>query len=616
MVFSLGLNLAMRSGEGPAFGSWVYWLVHGSLAASAVGVLFLLGGPLFGELGRAFRYRRWSVEALFVLSAFGAFTGSLITSLTGKGSVYYEVVSIVLSVYAIGKQIGALQKGKLARAIADFREQHQRARILGADNTPSWKAVDQLTGSERVLVLPGEAISVDGILLEGQGYIRETALTGEPAPVTRTAGDRVRAGTWSLDGRFIVSPIINEERTIDRILGLLEQARRRPGHLQESADRLMRAFVPFVSLVALGTFAGWLFLGSGQWWEALFNAMAVLLVACPCALGLAMPSGIWAGLYHLGERGLIGRSGRLIDALGRARTVIFDKTGTLTLYDPKADLSALKPNAMSRDSVLELLAALARESHHPVSEALGEMVAEEAIPPVESVQVFPGEGLQGRVRGHEVLLGEFSFLQRMGIRGLGAEKATGKGKPIHVALDGNSAGCLHLTEHLRDGSEACLEALRKLGLSVRIFSGDATPQFPHIGGVPVEGGLSAEDKAARIEQLPESGDRVLFIGDGVNDVLAMEASEASIAVDIGTRLATEFADGILLNAHLEALPGAVRTARRILQGLRGNMRFALLYNGVGMALAAAGVLHPVVAALLMVGSSVLVSTRALRLARN
>ena len=611
MVFGLGYNNALAAGEAPAYGSLLYGILHGALILSAVAVAALLGGPLFGETTEAVRERRLSVEALFVLSACGAFVGSLVSTLSGSGSVYYEVVSIVLCVYAIGKQIGVVQKGRVGEAVAGFREAFDRALVRGTDGELSTVPVAGLKADCRVVIRPGDPIPVDGKIISGSGYVRETTLTGEPAPVTREGGDRVLAGTWSLDGNFEVRPEGNEDRTIDRILELLEAAPAQPSRLQEFADRLMQIFVPFVSVVSVGTFAGWFFFSAQAWWEALFNAMAVLLVACPCALGLAMPAGIWAGLFHLSERGIIGRHGSLIDSLAESTAVVFDKTGTLSHFELEVKKEHLEPGEASVETLSTEVASLGRASHHPVSEALGTL-SEERLP-VRDLVIHPGQGLEGRIGETHLIGGEAGLLREKGIP-LPSRLPEAPGKPVHLARNGSYAGTLFLREALRKEAEGTLEALIAMGCRCRILSGDPAAGYLQIGGIPVEGGLSPEGKAARVRELREAGEEVLFIGDGINDVPAMEAGNASLAIDLGATLATEFSDGLLVDGRVGVLPGAIRQARKLKKTLQGNLRFALGYNLVGMSLAAAGVLHPVVAALLMVGSSVVVSFRALRTA--
>ena len=614
MVFGLGYNNALSAGEAPEPFSPLYWLLHGGLLLSAVAVCLLLGRPLLIHTIAAIRQRRISVEALFVLSAFGALAGSLISTFRGSGSVYYEVVSIVLCVYAIGKQIGVIQKGRVAEAINSFRHTFDVALREERDGQRRRIAVAEVHSGDRILVHPGDPISVDGRIVAGSGYVRETAITGEPAPVRRLVGDYLQAGTWSLDGNFVLEASGSRIRAIDGILRVLEAGSQRVSDLQRSADRIMLVFVPFVSLFSVATFAGWALFSDNSIWDALFNAMAVLLVACPCALGLALPTGLWAGLYHLAQRGIAGRNGHLLDALAGSSTFVFDKTGTLGEFELGAQLDHLEPDAHGREWLLAAIASLAAESRHPVSQTLCGL--SQTRLPVQSLQVHPGLGLSARVDGAQIVFGEWQLLLESVLQ---ADEevppgAPAGGKHIHVSVDGRYAGCLILAERLRTDAEATLAELTRFGIRCRILSGDPTPARDAIGGIPIQGGLTAEAKAEHIRAWERAGERILFIGDGVNDLPAMQASDASLAIDLGSELATEFADGVLLGGRVASLPTAVRHARRLRASLQGNLRFALAYNLIGMGLAAAGLLHPVVAALLMTVSSALVSYRSLRAA--
>lgn len=610
MIFGLGYNNALQAGEAPAPGTAVYWFLHGGLVFSALAVVFLLGRPLLRHTAEAVAARRITVEALFVLSAFGAFGGSLLSSIRGEGSVYYEVVSIVLCVYAIGKQMGVVQKGRVMEAIASFRDAFDTAMVERPDGSRVRIPVQSLQDADRVLIQAGDPIAVDGLILEGSGYVRETTLTGEPAPVSKQAGNGVMAGTWSLEGSFIIQPEVQKDRTIDRILSLIERIPTRVSNLQAAADRLMQVFVPVVGLTAVSTFAGWMLLSDQAWWDALFNAMAVLLVACPCALGLAMPAGIWGGLYYLSQRGIVGRNGHLLDILADADTVIFDKTGTLSRFELAADCRHLAATNANKDWLLAAIAAVGKESQHPVSVALASLA--EPLELVRDLRIHPGQGLEASVGGHHLLIGESSLLTSRGIQ-LDPVPERG-GKPVQVAVDSVHAGTLFLTEHLRSEAESTLEALQSMGCQCHVLSGDPAPAREEIAAVPVHGGLSPEAKAAWIRRHCGTGKGVLFVGDGINDLPAMQASDASLAIDLGAALATEFADGLLVGGRIGALPGSMRHARRLKHSLRGNLLFALMYNLFGMSLAAAGILHPVVAALLMVGSSAVVTFRSLKVA--
>lgn len=619
MVFGLGYNTALNADEAPAFGSTAYWLIHSGLALSALAVLALLGGPLLSGFLQSCRARRISIEALFILSAGGAWAASLLASFRGEGSVYYEVVAVVVCVYAIGRQIAAVQRGKVGQAAKALRSTFNTAHRLRPDGTTEPVPIDALSLGDRIRVAPGDPITAEGRILAGRSYVRETGLTGEPIPVIRAVGDAVRAGTWALDGQLDIV-VTATHREIDRILTWVDQhhatAQSTPSALQAEADRLMAFFVPTVAAVSLLTFAAWT-LAAGNPWDALFNAMAVLLIACPCALGIAMPIGIWAGLFHIGQRGVVGRDGRALDALANANAIVFDKTGTLSQLEPVTTVAAWAHHQTpdQQPHCLACVASLAAANPHPVSTALTALSPQRL--PVTDCTHFPGLGVAGHVAEHSILLGEPALLAQHQIPiPSHATDAAPNAKRLHVAFDGHWALAIEVSEYFRPEVTAVFEALQSLGLQLTILSGDPAAARMQRPGIAIHAGISAEAKARWVSAQMANGHSLIFVGDGLNDVAALEAANLGLVVDTNVALASEVADGIILGGHLESLPAAIAHARRLLQTLRGNHRFALAYNAFGIALAAAGALHPVVAALLMVGSSLFVSARAVKAARS
>ncbi len=602
MVFSLAVNIT------PAQGA-AYWLVHGGLAASAFAVLGFLGRDLVGQAWMALRERRVSIDLLFLVTLAGALAGSLVSTFTGTGSIYYEVVAVLVVVHTLGKMLGARSRVAALRAVAETAERYDRAQVLGADGLIETRPVATLRGGERVVVPPGGAICVDGEVLEGRSYVEEAAMTGEWRPVARGPGERVWAGTQAVDGRLVIAVRAGGGgRRLDAVLAAVTAARLAPSRLQAQADRLMRWFLPVVAAVSAATFAGWCW--AGPWERALFNAMAVLLVACPCAMGLATPVAVWGGLARLARLGIVARSGDFLEALARVDTVCFDKTGTLS----ESAVAVEKWNfeqgwrEPGRQAWLKAKVSAAENGlQHPVARALaaeGGAGGETGL----TVRVEPGRGV------------EATWVENGAIRTLragepawaGAETGTGPGdgKRIAVVVDGAPAATILLGERWRIGLKDTLEGLRAEGVEVEVLTGDPHP--PAGLDAPVRSGMTPEDKAERVMELGREGRTVLFAGDGLNDASAMGAAAAALAVRGGSDLARAAAMATCAGDDLRMLPEAVRVARRVVRGVRGNLLFASAYNLAGMALAASGHLHPVAAALLMVGSSVAVAVRALR----
>ncbi len=620
MVFSLAVNLT------PAGGA-AYWLVHGGLIASAAGVLVFLGRDLLGEAWAAARARRVSIDLLFLATLLGALGGSLVSTFTGTGSVYYEVVAVLVVVHTLGKMAGARSRAAALRAAEAVAEGFERCVVRGADGTETERAVAELRGGETVVVAPGGAISVDGVIAEGRSYVEEAAMTGEWRPVSRGPGDAVWAGTHAVDGRLWITAK-GGARRLDEVLRGVAEARLAPSELQAQADRLMAWWLPVVTGVAAATFCGWWLVGGVAWTQALFNAMAVLLVACPCAMGLATPVAVWGGLARLARMGIVARSGDFLVGLARADTVFFDKTGTLSEERLTVREWRCEPEWRGREAELAaVVAALERGVEHPVARALtawaegGESARREGLieicnqigdkirVAVDDVRVVAGQGVEGFWAGRRVRVGEAGFC---GAERGGAEAA---GKTVWVAVDGGAAARVRLGETWRIGIVDTVAGLRELGLELEVLTGDAAAaDVP--GGLAVRAGLSPAEKVAAVRARRAEGRRVLFAGDGVNDAAAMAEAQVSLALRGGSALARAAATAVCAGDDLRRLPEAVRVARRVVDGVRGNLRFAAGYNALGMALAAAGWLHPVAAALLMVGSSAWVGVRAVRSAER
>ncbi len=618
MVFSFAMNLSEV--EGPA-----YWVVHGLLIVAALGALAFLGGDLMRSAWTALGARRISVDLLFLVTLCGALGGSLVSTFTRTGSVYYEVVAVLIVVHTTGKMLGARSRLAALRAAGQTRERFEwcnrmRNAECGVQNEENMERirVAELREGDVVRVGPGGAISVDGVIVSGRGFVQETSMTGEWRPVSRGAGERVLAGTFSVDGFFDIAADVwpgkggAGGRRLDGILSAVERARLAPSVLQAQADTLVAWFLPLVACVSAGTFFGWWWLGSGGWAQALFNAMAVLLVACPCAMGLATPAAIWGGLARLAGFGLVARTGDFLDALARVDFVCFDKTGTLSeenvrVREWRVETAFLGREAWLRACVAELEQGVA----HPVAAALRGSAGPDARVQASERRVVAGRGVTGIFDGVRVAAGTREIQEGANAQSPEPED----GKCVFVFVDGALAATVELEEKWRDGLEETVSQLRALGIEGEVLTGDA--QGARAGlPMPVRAGITPAEKAARVEELEREGRCVLFMGDGVNDAAAMSAAQVSIAMGGGAELAKASAMAVFAGAGLEFLPRAVRVARAARKSVHYNLRFAACYNATGMALAACGLLHPVVAALLMVGSSVIVSISAVRGTRD
>ena len=491
MVFGLAVNLSPPEGS-------TYWILHGGLILSSVAALVFLGGDLVRSAIAALRQCRITIDLLFLLTLAGAFAGSLVATFTRTGSVYYEVVAILIVVHTAGKMLGARSRVAALRAVEQTRERFEFCWVRQADGSRTRQSVRAIAADDRVTVAPGEPISVDGEIAAGRGYVQETSMTGEWRPVSRGPGEPVLAGTFSVDGSFEIRPAAGPRR-LDGVLAVVAGARLAPSRLQQRADRLVAWFLPVVATVSVATFAGWMYCVS--WEQALFNAMAVLLVACPCAAGLATPVALWGGLARLASFGLVARSGDFLDALARCDVVCLDKTGTLSTSVLSVRAWRIEAAFYAREGWLKAAVAATEEGlQHPVAPALqtGCHLIDDKSPVVTERTMEAGLGVVAIVgneegRPVEIRVGERALgvattdapdrhegRGRSGqapdgmIREPAAAGATGS-KEVFVFVDGAHAATIELQETWREGLDAALQEIAALGIEVEILTGDPSP---------------------------------------------------------------------------------------------------------------------------------------------
>jgi heavy metal translocating P-type ATPase len=589
------------------------------LAATLVTVV-LLGWPLLRAAGRELRAGRLTLEAMFLLGIGGALGASLLATLRGEGAVYYEIVSILLVVYSLGQMVAGVAQQRALAAAAAWAPAAVTCQVETAGGTYRTVAVAEVQPGDVVLVPPGAAIPVDGEVVAGEAFVREAELTGEPLAVVRRVGDRVFAGTHCLDATLKVRATApGTARRLDAIVGAVEQARALPTRLERAADRAIRWLLPAVVVVAVGTLVAWSHLAS--WDVGLFNAMAVLLVACPCALGLATPLAVWVALGRMAARGVVVRAGEVVERLAGVDTAVLDKTGTLTEATATlVDLVVEGDTGAARGRALALLAAVERASGHPLASAFGGGEAGSSTGMVViSARLLPAVGVEARVRvaaaAQELLVrvGRPEVLVDQGQGGVLANlrgRLRGEGREVALLVDGHLVALARLAERLRASWPAALAQFARLGVRTVVMTGDGAARARLVAADEVLAALSPEEKLQRVRALQSAGRRVLFVGDGVNDAAAMAAAHVSIAVAGGAELAVEVGAASWSGGDLTALPAALEQARATVQLIRSNLAFAAAYNLAGVGLAAAGLLHPVTAALLMTCSSLMVTWRA------
>jgi heavy metal translocating P-type ATPase len=618
MIFGLALNL--HDDVPPAARALTQWLIFGGTVLVAA----LLGGPLASAAWAEARRGRLTIEALFVLTGTGALAASLQAHLTGRGHIYYEVVSVLLVVYTLGKLIGARAAEHARTKARAWGASLAVARLACATGTRAVPVAEVRPG-DVVEVRPGEAVAVDGVIAEGTGFVSESAVSGEPFAAVRRPGDRVLAGAVSVDASFRVRATApGSGRQVDRLLAAVEAARDKPLSLQARADALGRWFFPLVALTALGTFVYWGTVAGSE--TGLFNAMSVLLVACPCVIGLATPLIVWTALNRLAERGIVVRGGDAVERLAEVDRVLFDKTGTLT--DDRFALVDIETatSGDERARVLGWLALVQAHSAHPLAKPFAELprpFAPGAEPRVTNFVAVPGCGVRAELvepdgTRHAVRIGTSHW-----IRGdlppfclepratptllpqsrLLAPKGRGSETTVVAEIDGEVVVAT-VAERVRDSAAGALAHFARLGLPVEVLTGDAPGRAEALGLPAARAEMLPDDKRASVEAQVHAGAKPLFVGDGINDASALAAAHCGIALASGTDLAVGAAHVTLYGGDLRALPWAVEECRAAVRAARANLRRAVAYNLIGMALAACGALHPVLAAVLMFVSSV------------
>ena len=605
MIFGLAINLSPPTGTARI-------VLHVALAVSAVVVFALAGGPLVKNAWAGLRQGRIVFDQLFLVGIISAFAASLHCTLTDVGHVYYEIVAILLAIYTFGRLLTDRRRKEALAAAADLGSEFSTCLRLSCCGQTQEVSVSEIVAGDRVTIPIGGAVTVDGVVESGVSFVQEAALTGEVFPVVKRPGDEVRAGSHAIDGALVVvASTSGAARCLDDLIAALREAQSRPSHLQREADRLASWFLPVVFAVSLATFAFWTWRAS--WMEGLFNALAVLLVACPCSMGIATPVAIWSSLAAFARRGLIARDGDLVERLGSVDTVVFDKTGTLG-EEAMEIVDFVVAESFDRQEVMTLAATLETSSHHPVARAFqGRTTAGTA----SDVRMIPGAGLVGRVGEMDVSVGNVSLLSTSEEEAASSLRSRIHGdKPgshhVYVLLNGRLAGVALLREKLRESARAAIGSLEEMGIAWQVMTGDQAASAAVHGFAHVSAGLQPADKARLVREATASGRQVLFVGDGINDAPAMAEAHASIAIGSGSALARESSMGELMGGDLRTVSYAISRSRRAVRAIRGNLLFAASYNAAGIILAACGYLHPIAAALLMLVSSFTVTWRALR----
>ncbi|THF64467.1 copper-translocating P-type ATPase [Pseudothauera rhizosphaerae] len=591
----------------------------------ATPVQFWIGARFYRGAWSALRGGGANMDVLVALGTSMAWLFSTLVTLLGmhEQHVYFEASAVIITLVLLGKLMEARAKARTGAALdALMRLQPKMARIE-RDGEVVEVPVATVRPGDLVIVRPGDAVPVDGVVESGRSALNEAMLTGESLPVDKAAGDKVFAATLNGEGLLRCRATgVGASTLLAGIIRMVAQAQGSKAPVQRLADRIAAVFVPVVVAVALFTLAGW-WLWSGDFAQALINAVAVLVIACPCALGLATPTAIMVGTGQGARAGMLVKNAEALELAEKVKVLAVDKTGTLTRGEPAVS-DLLPATGWTPAALLEAAAALEQGSAHPIAQAVVARARTEglALQPVEAVQNFGGKGLAGQVGGRTVLAGTPAFLLERGVvlpPGFCDELAAAGRTLVAVAVDQGFAGVLGVADQVREDSARAVARLQARGIRVVMLTGDheatAAAIAAQVGITDYRAGVLPGDKAAAVKALGAEGVRVGMAGDGINDAPALAAADVSFAIGVGADVAVEAADITLVRNSLDGVADAIDLSRATLAKIRQNLFFAFIYNVLGIPLAALGFLNPVVAGAAMAMSSVSVVSNSLLLRR-
>jgi len=629
MWISIALYAGAFSGISAEYRQFFHWV---SLAI-ATPVLLYSGGPILIAAWRGLRQARLSMDLPISIGALATFSYSLWQTMQGDEHVYFDTVVVFLFVILIGRYLEALARRNASSATLRLLElQPRMATRLTADGAEERVAVRKLKPGDHLRIKPGDKVPADGIVIEGHSHIDESMLTGESHPVHKQVNNRIAGGTVNGENPLVMQvEAAGSASVLARIIHLVESAQGSKARIQRLADRIAPWFVATTLALAGITFIYW-------WMQAGFDtallaATAVLIITCPCALGLATPMAIAVSTDFAARHGVLVRNGEALERLSEITHVVLDKTGTLTTGHMR--VTDILPTGVSHDknSLLQLAGALERHYSHPLAKAICASVesANLPFPACDEQQLLPGMGIGGIVGDQEIWVGNRRLMQQRGIaiadvisescNSIEAEMAV----PVLVAANGKLLGLLRIEDQLRDGAFELIASLGKRGIGITLLTGDSKAAADHLQqqlcahtstSIQVIADVLPEDKASQVTALQQHGEHVLMVGDGINDAPALAQADISIAMGSGTDVSMECSDIVLMGSDLQRIPWAIRLGGRTLKTIRQNLTLSLAYNIILVPVAMAAWVTPVFAALAMPLSSLLVTGNAILIRRH
>lgn len=626
----------------PALEAWMHRLLPAGVwrwleLALATPVQFIAGRRFYRQGWAEVRHLSPGMNTLVMMGSSAAYFYSLFAVLVpqifpaGTANLYFEAAAVIITLILFGKYLEARAKGRTSDAIRKLvRLQPKTARVV-RDGEITEIPIDEVAPGDLIQVRPGERIATDGVVIEGTSYVDESMITGEPIPVEKSIDAEVVGGTVNKTGSFVFrASRVGSDTVLSQIIRMVEEAQASKPPIQRVADRIAGIFVPIVIAVAILTLVTWMLVGPDPRLSYAFvAAVSVLVIACPCAMGLATPTAIMVATGRGAEMGTLFRQGTALELMARVDTIVLDKTGTLTKGHP--ELTDLESRDLDESELLALVAAAEEPSEHPIAQAIVITARERGLawPRTTAFEAKPGFGVESRVDGRLVQVGADRYMHELGIDLAAvaalAERLGGEAKtPVYAAIDGRLAGVLAVSDPPKETSAEAVRALEEMGLEVTMLTGDNRRTAEAIGrqlGVDrVVAEVLPDHKAAEVSRLQADGRRIAFVGDGINDAPALAQADVGVAIGTGTDIAIEAGDLIIMSGDVQGVVNALALARRTLRIIRLNFFWAYAYN-VALIPVAAGVLYPffgillspMLAAAAMSMSSLFVVTNSLRL---
>ncbi|WP_339202756.1 heavy metal translocating P-type ATPase [Paenibacillus sp. FSL K6-3182] len=603
--------------------------------ALATPVQFYVGKHFYVGAYKALRNKSANMDVLVALGTSAAYFYSLYLTIdwaTMSGnmhhspSMYYETSAVLITLVILGKLFEGLAKGRTSEAIKTLMGLQAKTALVVRDGQELTIPVEEVLTGDVVLVKPGEKVPVDGEVIEGTSAVDESMLTGESIPVDKKIGDHVIGATINKNGRLKVKATkVGKETALAQIIKVVEEAQGSKAPIQRVADVISGIFVPIVVGIALAAFVVWYFwISPGDFANALEIAIAILVIACPCALGLATPTSIMAGSGRAAELGVLFKGGEHLESTHKIDAIILDKTGTVTKGKP--ELTDVFVETMDEYAFLRLVGAAEKNSEHPLAEAIvsGILAKDIELPNADEFEAIPGYGIRAIVDGKEILagtrklMGKYSIQAEHAFEQMSILEQAGKTTML-FAIDGQYAGMVAVADTIKETSKEAVSRLKQMGIQVVMITGDnertAQAIARQVGIDHVLAEVLPEGKAEEVKKLQAQGKKVAMVGDGINDAPALAMADIGMAIGTGTDVAMEAADITLMRGDLNSIPDAIFMSRKTMGNIRQNLFWALAYNSLGIPIAAIGLLAPWVAGAAMALSSVSVVLNALRLQR-